>query len=192
MATVSCLSLNAQDAKLLPLKRTADAKILGKGKANFAFYGASDISRIPLPGFASSTFVKLPFTQDVHAHGKYIKAEDNGLEFHLEKGSYLVTFTGTFSVGALNDEVITIHGSGVFFDVALQVGSNILFINTDSHDASNNGIFAGAEIDDTGVSSISQIIKVKEHTKLSVVARCTTPDSSIEVSTRSISIVKID
>jgi hypothetical protein len=191
--SLSLLSLSEVSAKEIKFSDIQKKALLKKSKsANFTFYSASETftenTFITLVGSPTATFVQLPFTQNIHKNGKGIKADSKGQVFHLSKGEYLVTFSGTFEVEFRED--VRLLDFGVLFDVALQLGSSFVFINTDSHNLVNN-IQLNAFDDTIGVSSISQIVRVKEDLDLSIVARCKTANAFLFPDIQSLSIVKL-
>jgi hypothetical protein len=196
MAALSSVSLKAQDAKLLPLKYAADSKVVSKDKKSRTYFSASDAAQISLTQSTHAQtlpqipFVPLTFTTHIHANGKGIKS--NGDQFRLSKGIYLVMFTGTFQVAGPEDDV--------YFDVALQVGSDQLFINSESHESQFFDDTIGVVVpgDSTGISSIFKVIEVKKPTDISIVARNTTSVTALQergtivnALTRSLTILKL-
>jgi hypothetical protein len=203
MATLSCTSMNAQDTRLQPRKSAAKTKLLSKDTISATFFGASDNTAISFSGTSSGqvgvlndppTLTPLTFTQHKHANGKGIKLSSAGDYFLLDKGRYLVLFTGTFQVSATENERIRDFAPGVFFNVALQLGSNVIFTNGESHQAN---------LDDTGITYISKVIKVDhDRTNLSVVVGNVSVFvgqlveleilANLNALTRSITILKLD
>jgi hypothetical protein len=154
-----------------------NAKIFSKDLEKSSFFSASDTAAQTFNGSTTiPKFIPLTFTQNLHHRGHAIKS--NGDQFRLKEGVYLVSFSGTFAVAGVPN--------AVNYDVALQLGSKFIFINTDSHEAPEGAA--------TGITSVTKIIKVDdEHTDLSVVVRNTTPSSTATVTatTRSITIEKL-
>jgi len=161
-----------------------NVKLLSKDPVIKSFFSAADNTAQTITGPISSCstallppFISLTFKQHRHQRGRAIKS--NGYQFHLKKGTYLVSFTGTFTVGAG-------EGGGAAstnFDIALQLGPKFIFANTNSQDTF---------IDTAGLVSFTKIIKVdEEHQNLSVVVRTTTPFNFTKATTRSITIEKL-
>jgi hypothetical protein len=172
MAALSSACLKAQDGMRLPRKCAAKAKVLSKDKEATSFFGASSATVIPLKGVSPALYVPLSFATHDHSRGKSIKSY--GDHFRLDKGVYLILFTGTFEVES--------GGGGTPLDIALQLGSNTIFINSDSHDEGEDFV---------GISSTTKIIEVEERTKLSVLARTTRVGAQVNVLDRSLSILKL-
>lgn len=176
------LSMLALSSAHIEAKRAKDASLqnpkilLSKDKAKIAFLGAEDTSSITLP----TSYIRLPFTQDQLSHGKSITPDITGSQFLLQKGSYKISFTGTFQNTTGEDQY-------VYYTIALQVGPNIIFVNTD-----NQEDFGG---DDFNISSLYKVIEVDKPTYLSVLAKNSTPSSfpsaTVAVTTRSIVIQKL-
>jgi hypothetical protein len=181
MATLSFVNLRAEDSKLTR-KSIAGVKLLSKGEASLPFYSASDKSTVTLFGATTASYVALPFTRDIDVNGKGIKANKNGDQFRLNKGTYLILFSGTFQAHGLADSEAV---DFAYLEVALQVGPNIIFINTDSHNLLEDGE------DANGISSISKVIEVDEPTTLSLVVRDVSNDTSVIATTRSLSIIRL-
>jgi hypothetical protein len=187
MASLSCIHLQAQSVKDQNAKHSSmkglHTNVMSKDGADFTFFGASDVAPFTLTGSPTPTFVPIPFTQHHISHGKAVKSNATSDQFLLRKGTYLILFTGTFTA---DDNPSTLGDLGIFFDIALQVGSNTIFLNTDSHEPLSSGF------DATGVSCVSKVIEVDKPTPLSIVARDTTDMTTVDLTTRSISIIKLD
>lgn len=183
--TLSSLSLQAANLKSKQgasyPKMDNRAKVQSKHKASPNFFGASSAVGIPLIGITPQVFVPLTFELHEHSHGKTIKAE-NGSQFWLDKGTYLVLFSGTFVVIAPQNPVLSEFQDVAAYNVALQLGSNVIFTNTDSADAEDSS---------TASSAITKVIEVTEPTKLSVVASATVPGAYVNASSRSITILQL-
>lgn len=184
LLALSSQAVEAKKQNVVSFKQKAFPSAKSKS-ANFSFYSASDNSAIQFEGSPTATFQQIPFTQHVHVNGKGIKASANGQVFHLSKGEYLVTFTGTFDnfVG----EAVFIGSVTSIYDIALQLNNSFVFINTDS-------VTVTDELGDDGdvaISSISQIVRVKGDLDLSIVARNKTSFAPLTVATRSLSIIKL-
>lgn len=189
LALIMCKVLLAGtdlQAEAKPFKEKTFTKQLSKDKSLTTFFAASDTQPLSIPPiltdsnfyFNTSNFVPVTFTQEIHAQGKGIKAGANGASFLLEKGTYYVLFTGTFSTTALFG----------FFDVGLQLGSELIFVNSHSLDTF---------VDSTGVVNLYKVIDVKEDSSLSVVVDNESFSeeeealNEISALTRSITIIKL-
>jgi len=183
LATCNLLHLQAAGQKDTPYKKQSMQKGMSKGKSAPNFFGASSSTTIPLDGTMNPVFVPLSFEVHEHSHGKSIKAEDSS-HFKLEKGKYLVLFSGTFvavqSLFSPFQQVEEVDYATI--EVALQLGSNVIFINTDTHDTFD---------DTTGVSAITKVVEVNEPTTLSVVAKAPGIGNFVNASFRSITILKL-
>jgi hypothetical protein len=182
LAALSCFNLNAQAHKVNKPKATNASK-LSKDSKDSIFFEASDTNPFVFTGSSvNPTFVPLPFTQQKLHHGHSIQPNATGTQFLLEKGTYLVLFTGTFQT----DDSTGHQNIGIFFDVALQLGSNTIFINTDSHEP------LSTDFDPIGISSTNKVLEVDKPTNLSVVVRGTTDLSTVTALTRSLTILKLN
>lgn len=184
--TFICPSLQAKNVKSTH-KQAKTADLLGKDQKIRTYFSASDDAVIEIPAptvqrhgieetFFNGLYVPLTFTRFVHAHGKGIKAK--GDTFLLDKGVYLVLFSGTFNVNG--DE-----GEAAFFDITLHLGSSTVFTNSDSH---------VQNFDSTGISTFFKVIQVNKPTNLKILAR---NRASFAISTtsstmRSLTIIKLD
>jgi len=147
---------------------------ISKEKSAITFFGAEDTSEIDLVG-PTSAFTQLTFTQDQFSFGKGITPNLASSEFLLEKGTYYISFTGTFQLSGSS-------ATAAYYDIALQLGPNFIFVNTDSVNFTVDNPFS--------VSSLYKVIEVKKPTNLSIVARCTSTGDTVLLTTRSISIEK--
>lgn len=179
MATLSSFTINAQKALVKKPKMAKALKSLSKGASDFIFFEASDTNPYVLTGSLTPVYVPLPFTQQKIHHGDAIKPNSTGTEFLLERGTYLVLFTGTFFANPNGGD------EGVFFNIALQLGPNTIYINTDSR------IGAGDGLESIGISCIPKVIEVDKPTTLSLVAEATTFDTTVTAMTRSLTIIKL-
>jgi hypothetical protein len=178
--TLACASIHAKNTRVLTPKKAKKAMLLSKEKSGLQFFGASDGSTITLAS-PTTAWTPLTFTKHKHFHGDSIKPNAAGDTFLLETGTYYVTFTGTFS-GAITQNG---QDEGVFYNVALQLGPNVIFINTDSQEP--NGFESAC------ISTISKVIQVTSPTNLSIVAMDTNSDiTTVNVTTRSISIERFE
>jgi len=193
MATLICPNLNAKNTKSAG-KHAKALDVLSKDSETRTFYSASDNASITLapvnfntPEFTNGALIPLTFTQHIHAHGKGIKGK--GDKFLLDKGIYLVLFTGTFQA----------NNGPFFFDVVLRLGSSTVFTNIDSHDGvSNDTTFL---FDATGITTFFKVIQVNKPTNLSVAARVLNQSNffdqesitnPVTALTRSLTIIKLD
>lgn len=155
--------------------------------AKTTFFSASDNAAQTFSGPTTTPpitpiFIPLTFTQHLHHHGHSIKS--NGDQFRLKKGTYLVSFTATFTAGSQ----VTV--APTYFDIALQVGSKLFFVNTDSHFALDPD--APTFSTSTGIASFNKIIEIDDdHKDLSVVVRNTSSFQTVTATTRSITIKKL-
>jgi len=197
LATLSCLNLNAQAQKVKKpniAKNTKNprispaSKLLSKDSADFYFFEASDTNPFVFTGSSVTppNFVPLPFTQQKLSHGQSIKPNATGTQFLLEKGTYLVLFTGTFQT----DLTISPTEEGIFFDIALQLGPNAIFINTDSGNPLSGDGF-GDFASPISLCCTSKVVEVDKPTNLAVVVSGTVDNTVITTTTRSITIVKL-
>lgn len=136
-----------------PINRTKS--ILSKNHESNSFISVKGNAPILLApnSISIDDYVPLTFPSHVQTKGDAIKIKKNSSEFIIKKGSYLVTFTGTFTSNSPD---------GFTREVAIQIGSGVLLPFADTN------VFAA---DATGISSISQIVHVRETSKLSIVAR---------------------
>jgi hypothetical protein len=184
LIALSGTSVVAKDAKVLSpkkAKKVLSSKEKSEELSHLTFFGASDELPITLTG--GSGFTPLTFTQHQHSQGKGIKPNAAGNQFLLNPGTYYVAFTGTFQV--------TLPATGDFgvnYDIALQLGANPpIFVNTGSQQN------ASSNFDSIGVNSISKVFQVITPTTLSIVARdTTTPNTAVNVTTRSIAIERFE
>lgn len=135
----------------------------------------------PSPGDAISTTALSPISFDIQTHeGKSIKANPNLTTFCLKKGSYLVTFTGTFQ---------NLNNAGLAnIDIGFQVESDCL---TQTLYLKR---FFTSSIRGTELITTSGIITAKRKTTLQVVAqeiKLTIEDLGVEVHNRNISIIRL-
>jgi len=158
------------------------AQLLSKDPVIKSFFSASDSAAQIFTGPSTSTsplpsFIRLTFTQDLHHRGHAIKS--NGDQFRLKEGTYRVSFTGT-----LNNNNNVPGVNNITYDMALQLGSKFIFINTDSEGTPLNNT--------TNITSFTRIVKVDdEHKDLSIVIRNRTFNGPITVTTRTIAIEKL-
>jgi len=186
LMTLSTINAEAKSVKNVASKKKvafqkAYPQLMSKDVSSLPFYNATDTSIITLNGATTSAFQPLSFEDFVHDETGSVKASKSGNQFRLDEGAYLVMFTGTFEAD-LTDETSAL---GIFFDIALQLGQDVILINTDSRDPLASGF------EPISISSTSQVIKVDKKTNLSVVTRCTTPSATVAVSTRSLTIIKL-
>lgn len=171
--TLSSVHVEAKSVKGLSPKK---AKILSSKekskKSHVKFFGAEDTSPITLDGPAT-TYTQLTFTQDKLSNGTSITPDAAGSQFLLQKGTYKISVTATFQS--------TLHTP--FLNIALQLGPNTIFVNTDSQESFGEEEFS--------ISSIYKVIEVDKPTKLSILAKNTAGSSSAVLTTRSIVIQKL-
>jgi len=154
LASLSCKEIKANNSNL-----QAEKRALSKGKSNATFFAASDNTPLFFPETASGLetptapyVIPLTFTQAKHSQGKGIKASPRGDYFLLDEGSYLVLFTGTFST----------NQPAADFDVALQLGSDVIFDNFESLLGESTSMC---------LTNLYKVVEVKERTTLSVVVQ---------------------
>lgn len=141
-----------------------------KGGETKNFLTASGTSLTPnLFGSASSSFVPLTFPNDIFIQGDGIKAKSNTYEFTLEKGLYVVSFTGGFQI--INS------GLSIAWEIALKTGPQIHTPFTDSTYFFDTTCFTKA-------------IRINKKTDLSIVVRNITPNSALSSFSRTISIIR--
>jgi hypothetical protein len=166
---IAALSTVGIEAKDIFSKKANN--LLSKDKSSIIFFGAEDTSLITLVGTTTSAYTPLTFTQDQLSNG--ITTDVTSSQFLLKEGTYKISFAGTFQSGFPPS----------FYNIALQVGSHIIFINTDSLEF--------FPFDSFGISTIYKVIEVDKATTLSIVARNTTPGATVALTTRSITIQKL-
>jgi len=170
LATLAFGDVHAKNA------HAKNAKLIAKDPVIKSFFSAADNAPQTFTGPESPTsplpsFAPLTFTKHVYHRGHAIESHKD--KFRLKKGVYLISFAGTFT-GSITD-------SAEIFDIALQLGSDVIFINTDSADFIN-----------PAMSSFTKTIRVEDGQKdLSIVVRTQTPLSTVTASTRSITIEQL-
>lgn len=153
-----------------------NAKLFSKDPVIKSFFSAADNAPQTFTGPESPTsplpsFAPLTFTKHVYHRGHAIESHKD--KFRLKEGIYLISFEGTFTG--------TATGSAEIFDIALKLGHDVIFINTDSTDFIH-----------PAMSSFTKTIRVEDGQKdLSIVVRTQTPSSTVTASTRSITIEKL-
>jgi hypothetical protein len=175
IAMLSCFDVKAENVPLISNNFKGSEEVLEKRAKTLSFYSATDTSAQTITGTEGAAFMPLSFTKYKHTHGDAIKSKNGGTKFHLDEGSYLILFTGSFK--ALGPSSITP------FQLALKTGPDIIFNNADSIEAS---------FDNIKLVTYSKIIKIEKHKNLSIVVQDTTASTSFQVTTRSISIIKLD
>jgi len=170
LSILALSSIEAKNAKALTPKKSKF--LLGKDKAQISFFGAEDTSPITFVG-ATTTFTPITFTQDQLSHGNAITPNGASSQFLLQEGTYKISFTGTFQSSFPPS----------FWDIALQVGKNTIFINSDSKNF--------LPLDSFAISFVDKVIEVDKPTHLSIVARNTATGASVVLTTRSIIIQKL-
>jgi hypothetical protein len=169
---LSSASVQAKNAKVFTSKSAKKAHLLSKSMPNTTFFGAEDTSTISLTG-PTGVWTPLPFTMDQLSNGTSITPNGASNTFLLAKGTYFISFTGTFA---------DTGGDTAFYDIALQLGTNVIFINTDSQETVTDNI---------GISTIYKVIEVDTPTNLSIVTRVTS-NAGVDVTTRSITIEQFE
>src|SRR5581483_10457040 len=176
VATLSFVNGSAQEAKLQRNVSPSSKQLIPKGSDSPSFLKANGTSHILLNGDPAAPSTSLTFSKNVLIRGKGIKAKKNGHEFVLEKGSYLVYFTGTFqALGPLFNPATQEFGFKLNSQV-LSPQSNLEFI----------------EGNPFATRTISTLIKVKKKSTLSVVARDITSGTQTQVTVRTLSISRLN
>lgn len=169
LATLSFAPVSAQNVKTCPY-----AKMLSKDSSSLPTYRASATSGIGLVGSPTATYSLLPFTQHPHLHGAGIHPNKRGTKFKLERGTYLISFTGTAQSTA---------GDISLIDVALQLGDEIIAVNTNSIETS---------FDNFQILSTTTQIHLDKKTNVSIIARNRVAGTTTNILHRSISIVRLN
>lgn len=169
LATLSFAPASAQNAQTCPY-----AKMLSKTSADLPTYRASDVAPIALVGSPTATYTRLSFTRHTHLHSAGIHPHKKGTKFKLERGTYLISFTGTAQSTA---------GDISLIDVALQLGDEIIGVNT-------NAIETG--FDNFQILSTSIQINLDKKTRVSVIARNRATGTTTNMLHRTISIIRLN
>jgi hypothetical protein len=100
--SVAILSTTCVSAKNAgnTFKPTKLSNLVSKGANDFYSASAVEQNVVTANGNNPRAFLPLSFPSHVHRKGDDIKAEKQGEVFKLEKGSYEITFTGTFLAGS--------------------------------------------------------------------------------------------
>jgi hypothetical protein len=160
------------------------SSIISKGGSDF--YSASEIEQnvITLSGPASSstppTFTPLTFEVHVHKKGDAIKPERKG--FKLEKGTYEITFTGTFRANPIGS-MPSVFAADLI--LALKLDS-VTFKNTQSIPIPPAGSKFFATV------TYTKVIDVDSKKEISFVAANDTTGASISSLNRTITIKQLN
>jgi len=179
MATLVCVQVSAGVMNKQHDAKMKSAQLLRKSLTSGSFLSASGSTPLTIAGgtVPIGNFVPITFPNSIQQQGDAIEEKRNKFEFELEKGSYLVTFTGTFNQSS------TRAFTGVFKEIAIQIGPKLAFF-----------LFDFNEVGNPQSNFMSQIIHLNTKSKISIVARVENFTSRIEsltVLNRSVSIVRL-
>lgn len=154
--------------------RAEEKNVLFSKSHDSSFLKARGTSFITLPGDPNAAFQELSFRKSIETIGDGIKVK-NAHSFSVEKGSYLITFSGTFE--ALGPDPL------VQIQMAFKKGSQVQQVQTESFLLIFNPF---------STKTISALLKVNKKTTISVVVRNIVTNTSVRARIRALTISKVD